>query len=201
VILAALTASCLFALAWPQPKPITCYLYAKLLGNLTLFAINALLGDSSNTYLVCYLLVTGIILLAVAGIVLDGIRSAQNSFKPLGPILVLSGALIRLATLALGHPAHIQDMVGIAEGAFLFAAGMSYGCLAPYLERTYLALVLGGLWIAQAFWRIGLYVHLPAWRSFDWRVPPLLGVIAYLLLGLLGWKYQRSAHQSVARQP
>ena len=187
MILAAVIASILFALFYPQPSRVVLYLYACLYGDLVIFAANQFWGDTSKVYAVAYAVMTGLILLAIGNIVLEAVRTRQNSYKALGLVFVLSVTLGRLCFAGLGHQAHYYDFIGIIEGAFLFGAGLTIGYLAPYLERTSLGLTLACLWLGQSFWRLGFYLHVESaeWLRLNWRIPPLLGILGFSLLGWL----------------
>ena len=187
MILALLTLAVLFALCYPQPKLVVYYLSAKLYGNLILFTVKWLYGDTSPEYLLSYITITSIILLTILVIIADSISMKQRSWRAAGMLGMLSIILGRVAIIKLVHHPQLCDYVGITEGCFLFWAGWTLGYLAPYLERTDLAYTLASLWLAQSYFRIKFYIHIldPNWLAANWLVPPALGVIAYLLIGLL----------------
>lgn len=179
----AIVGSLVFALwNWP-PRCVSLYLWAQLIYALTVFPVNHFWHDTSLVYTFVYVSATALVFAAIANIVLGAVRTRQNSWKAFGIVGVLSVTLGRLAVLGLAHPARYYDWIGIIEGCFLFAAALTLGAVAPYLERTDLALVLAGLWFAQAWFRIGFYLHLEEWGKWNWRVPPLLGIVGFVLVG------------------
>lgn len=188
MILAAITVSLLVALFYPQPQLVVRYLYAQLYGTLLLFAVNWRAGDTSTAYLAAYATVTAVILATVGRIVWDAVLTRQNSWKAVGIVSVLAVTLGRMAFLGLGRLAEAHDYIVIVEGTLLFAAGLTVGFLAPYVERMGLAFLLAGLWMAQSFFRLGFALHITdgQWMENNWRVPPALGISAFLLIGWLG---------------
>jgi hypothetical protein len=179
---------------WQSCGRIRLYLLSCLLADAILFPLGRFAKDTSHLYAWAYAVLTGLILLVVAWIVLEALRKHQNSWKALGIVGVLSVALGRAAMLGIGHTARYYDWIGILEGCCLFAAGLTYGCLAPYLERTSIALVLSGLWLSQSFFRIGYYVLNPAWAKWNWRIPPIIGTCGFLLIALLSRQREAAPH-------
>lgn len=187
MILGAALVSILFALFYPQPERVVKWLYSQLYGTILLFAINRWYGDGSKVYLATYAVVTAIILGTVLAIVLGSLRLKQHSYR--------GAALLALAFLTFGrwcyvHIEHPQfsDCIGITEGSILLWAAMCLGYLVPYMKETGLAATLTGLWFCQSMFRIWFYVSGPSeWFLWlNWKLPPLLGISAFLLIGWLG---------------
>lgn len=187
MILVALTIAGLFALYYPQPQCVSRYLWAKVVGNLILFAVDWLWNDTSKVFLWFYAAVTAMILYMVARIVIAALGTMENHWKAVGAVTVLSVTLARLSFVGLGHPAGVKEIVSILEGVALFASALFIGVLAPRLERTGLAFTLAGCWLAQSFCRIGFYVHFTSAlaRRLDWRVFPAIGITGFLLIGMI----------------
>lgn len=187
MILAGLIFAALFALFYPQPERVIKYIYAKLYGNILLFSVNHWWGSTSRVYEVTYACVTAVILGTVLAIVIGALRLKQHSYR--------GAALLALAFLTFGrwcyvHIEHPQfsDAIGIIEGSILLWAAMCLGYLVPYMKETGLAATLTGLWFCQSMFRIWFYVSGPSeWFLWlNWKLPPLLGISAFLLIGWLG---------------
>lgn len=161
---------------------------------MVLFPVAWLAGTSSITYRIVYSLLTAFILLAVARIVTEAISEKQNSWRGAALAGVLAITLGRLAWV--GMPAiKYYSVIGIVEGVCLFWAGICLGYLAAHTHRWDIALTLAILWILQALFRFGFYLHYPTWMAFNWRIPPVLAASAFVIIGLLGQR--RDANQSI----
>jgi len=98
-------------------------------------------------------------------------------------------------------PIEYYDVLAVLEGSTLFGCGLIIGGIAPYLERTGLAFTLCGMWMAQAFFRIGFYTHLvdDRWIKANWLVPPIIGIVGFLLIGLLSRSAMLNRELKVSR--
>lgn len=185
MILAALTLAALFALLYDPSQRLCNYIYAKMYGNILLFAVNHWWGDKSLFYGIIYVLVTGIVLATVIALVAGIIEHRQNSWRGAAFIALAAWAFALFCYFNMGkHDAY--DLVCIAEGAILFWAGLTAGLLAPYVKNMGIAIVLSGLWLSQSAFRVYHYVwEHPVMEWLNWKLPPVLGITAFLLIGLL----------------
>ena len=188
--LALIVVALVFALYWPQPKCLARYLWAQLAYALTVLPVLWLWPETSMVYAAVYVLFTGIILATVLGIAWESIGA---NWKALGAAITLSLTLGHVAFTGLAHKARWYDWVGITEGVILFGAALIVGYAAPRLKFWDVSLTLAFLWMGQALFRWGFYLHLPdkLWIYLNWVVPAWLGIIAFTLLGWRGRAHLR----------
>jgi len=135
-------------------------------------------GDTSLEYLTAYAVMTGLILTCVVWIASEGL-----SYRSAGFASVLALTVARMAYVSLGHPAKGYEWVQLTEAGILLWAALCVGGRAPYVRNGAVSLVLALLWLAQAFFRLGFILHLESWLPYNWRVPPILGIVAFLIVG------------------
>jgi hypothetical protein len=160
------------------------YFFAQALYAMVIFPLNWFYGTSSTIYAVAYTLLTSFILLAVGRIVTEAISEKQNSWR--------GAALAAILAVTMGHMAwsgmpgiKYYYVIGVIEGTALLWAGLVLGSLAAYTECWDIALTLAALWISQAVWRWGFYLHFPGWLRLNWVVSPLLCIIAFVIIGFV----------------
>jgi|SRR5882757_9494747 len=188
MVLLALIFAALYALYWPQPDRVVKFIYAKLYGNLIGLLVHYRWpdkdGQSSVEYGLAYTLITAAILGTIIAITVEAVQRKQRSWRG-SAFMGLIAWSVALLCFFNTSPVKPLDMVRIAEGAILLWAALTLGCLAPYMDNFALATVLAWWWFAQALFRTYFYVFetndVMLW--LNWKLPPLLGFIAFLLLG------------------
>jgi hypothetical protein len=172
-----LEAAVLFAL-WRSTGRLRHYFAAQAIATPILFALAP--WDTTRLYLWAYAILTGLILAAIVSLVWD-----FKYWRGMAIAAVLALSVGHLAFAWLPGAPKPSDIVGITEGAILFWGGLVLGGTAPYRAKPLLSLVLAWLWFAQALFRWGFYLHLPSetWLRMNWRVPPILCIVAFLIVG------------------
>jgi len=155
-----------------------CYCISFASANVVGRIIAQLSGDTSLEYLTAYAVMTGLILTCVVWIASEGL-----SYRSAGFASVLALTVARMAYVSLGHPAKGYEWVQLTEAGILLWAALCVGGRAPYVRNGAVSLVLALLWLAQAFFRLGFILHLESWLPYNWRVPPILGIVAFLIVG------------------
>lgn len=175
-----LLAVCLAGWRVRHSHSLFCYFFAQAVYVPVVWGVAHFSGDTSLEYLVAYSVMTGLILACVAWIALESVLSARSAaFAG-----VLAITVTRMAFVSLPG-AHAYDWVHLVEAGVLLWAALCVGGRAPYLENGAVSLVLGLLWLAQAFFRIGFILHIESWLAYNWRVPPALCIAAFGLVALL----------------
>jgi hypothetical protein len=161
------------------------YFISQAVYAVVVFPAGRLLGDTSVPYSVIYAILTGIVLASVVRIAWNTATTRQNSWRAAAIVGVLAITVGHVAFKELDHPARYYDWIGIVEASVLFWAALVIGATAPYIGRWKVAFTLALLWFGQAWFRYGFYTHLPDkfWLTLNWRVPPLLCITGFILIG------------------
>lgn len=192
-MLVAIIVSLLWALAYPQPKCLTRYLFACLYADLAVFLAHWIWGDASVVYAAIYSIFTAAILLAAVALVGETIYRQRNVWRIAGIAIVFAVSLGHLAYSGI-QTMHYYDWIGLTEATTLFWCGLVAGFTAPYVRMWDIQLTLGLFWMAQALWRWGFYMHLPAWLPLNWKVPGYLGIAAF---SVIAWRLRRPLYEEM----
>jgi hypothetical protein len=183
-----LFAAILFA-GWRTRKSLGFAAYFFAQGSYMLATEYALLrhGETSLYYAWTYAVFTGLILITCLALALPPLWERSYHWRALAIAFVLALTLAHIAFKGLDHPVQYYDYIGITEGSALFLAGMIMAGVSYWTGKPLLFLILGLLWLAQCWFRIGFYMHVTseAWLRANWMVPTWIGIIGFSLVGSL----------------
>jgi hypothetical protein len=171
----------LFAL-WRSDGRLRWYFLSQATATPILSVTARLYSDTSTTYLWAYTILTGLILACVVALAWE-----FRYWRGMAIAGVLALAVGHFAELGLVWPIKHYEAVGLAEGAILFWAALVLGGTAPYRARPAISFTLALLWFAQALFRWGFILNLPSeeWLAANWFVPPVLCIVAFVIVGVL----------------
>jgi multidrug transporter EmrE-like cation transporter len=185
-----LLASILFAGCQARHIPsLLCYFFAQALYTAIGYEVYRSYGAGSVAYAVVYSAGTAVILLTCLNLVWEALRGRGYVLRAVVVAGILSLTLGKMAFLGLGHPAKYYDWIGLTEGTLLLWCGLLIGGVSPHTRYAGINLALSLLWIAQALFRWGFYLHFPDWLMLNWKVPPALCIVGF---AVVGWLARRS---------
>jgi hypothetical protein len=161
------------------------YFVAQAAYALVVFPARFFLSDTSVFYAIIYATMTGVVLLSIVRIAWNAVITRQNSWRAVAIVGLLSVTVGRVAFMELDHPARYYDCIGIIEASALFWAALVLGAVSPYIIRWKVSFTLAILWFCQSWFRYGFYTHIPDkfWLALNWRIPPVLCIIGFILIG------------------
>lgn len=170
-----------WAVSYKGPWRVRLYLATQLVAVPLESITYSVYGDKSLAYLIAYLASTSVVLVAIGIFSWDFLKSLLRPSHGAAMALLASLLTGKLAYLGALRTLGFDDWIVLVEGVVLLTCGIIAGYTAAYRVDWSYSLIFCLLWLAQGTFDLGWLLN--DFRSVNWTIPPLLGLLGFLSLG------------------
>lgn len=167
------------------PARLAAFFWAQLLYIPPVLCSAWYFGVWSWQYLAVFSLFTAVIIWSTSRLTWALLKTRQNRLRPAAATFLVALVMARIAWIGTVQPRSSFLAISIAEGFTLAWNGSLLSLLAPYTRRPDLYFPLALLWLCQSCWAFGWSLNWQMLASWNWVLPPLMGLLAF---SFLAWR-------------